>query len=514
MPQPQPWRETGGSRLWIGACTLWVLGLCAVRACRPLAGGVDFWAHASIGRWILEHHRVPQQTLWIWGAAPQHWIAHSWGSQVIFALLMRAGEVRGAGLAIVLSMACGAASFGLLWRANIQSLRSHGLRPDLPLLALYALAVMCAGVRFKPRPELFTAMFVTAQLLFWLDWQREARAHELPRPRGLPSRTCLSLVAMWVLWANVHGAWAFGVALWGLTVAGDGLQDRFDARWRRLLVVGACCVLATLLNPYGAQVWQSLQATHSTTFSYIEEWKKPWAWPSVPPEWIWGEVILAAGALAAWIYDPKRRWSHALWIAFALLSFCLARRFLWLSALVQMAVLAHSGWALQRSWWLAMRRHVPIRLALDGGSLALMAAVLAHQTPHDILRTRALSVGVPVRLSQRARLIEAQMARRGQKMRPFNDYEYSSYFQWAFAGRPPLYIDLLNAYPDRLMDDYFAILHQNARGKSQLARANAVISRTAGKGEEVLKFQQALDKQPKIWKRVYKGRDGIMWLRR
>ena len=502
------------------ACTIWVLGLCAVNAYRPLSGGVDFWAHASIGRWILEHGQVPRQSLWIWGSAPQEWIAHSWGSQVAFATLMRAGEERGPALAIGLSMACAMISIGLLWRANMKSLRRYGLRPDLPLLALYALAIMCAAVRFKPRPELFTAVFVTAQLLFWLAWHREPNepdrdARGTIGPKRLPSAAvCAALVGMWALWANVHGAWAFALALWALTIVGDGLQDRLDARWRRLVLLGACCAGATLLNPFGAEVWQSLRATQSTTFAYIEEWKKPWAWPAVPPEWIWGEVIVAAGALIAWIYDPRRRWSHGLWIVFALVSFCLARRFLWLSVLVHMAVLAHSGHALQRPWWLAMRRHSLVRLALDSGALALMIAVFARQTPHDITRIRPTLPSVPRQLSQRARAIERQMASRGQKMRPFNDYEFSSYFQWAFSGRPPLYIDLLNAYPDELMDNYFAVLRLDARGKKELARANVVLSRVAKQGEGLLDFQKALDKQPKTWRRVYKARDGMIWVRR
>jgi len=502
----------------VWACTAWVLSLCAVRACRPVEGGVDFWAHAAVGRWILEHHHVPRQTLWIWGAAPEPWIAHSWGAQVAFATLMAQGEAWGARLGIALSMVCAVASFGLLWRATLKSLGRFHLKPDLPLLALYALAVMCAGVRFKPRPELFTALFVTAQLLFWLAWHKDQDEHSgLNRAqgrRGLPLRLCLGLVAMWVLWANVHGAWAFGLALWALTIVGDGLQDRFDARWRWLVLVGVCCVLATLLNPYGAHLWQALRATHSGTFAQIEEWKKPWAWPAVPPEWTWGEFIVAAGALIAWIYDPKRRWSHGLWVAFALLSYCVARRFLWLSALVDMAVLARSGWALQRPWWLAMRRNVRVRLALDGLSLALMVVVLAQQTPHDILAMPAMPRSVPVQLSHRARLLERQFRQHGKKMRPFNDYEYSSYWQWAFAGRPPLFIDLLNAYPDSLMDDYFSVLAQNARGKMLLGRCNVVLSRPAFKGEHVLEFQQAIDKLPRQWRRVYKGKDGTIWVRR
>jgi hypothetical protein len=143
-----------------------------------------------------------------------------------------------------------------------------------------------------------------------------------------------------------------------------------------------------------------------------------------------------------------------------------------------------------------------------------MIAVFCFQTPHDILRVRAVPRTAPVKMSQRVRLIEAQMARRGQVLRPVNDYEYSSYYHWAFAGRPPLFIDLLNAYPDYLMQDYFELMAQSERGQSILKKANAALLRPPAKGDIVDKFQDFLAARPKEWRRVYQGRDGSIWLRR
>jgi hypothetical protein len=492
---------------WARLCSALILVLCAVCAWRPIAGGMDFWAHASIGRWILENGTVPRQSLWVWGAEPTPWIAHSWGSQVAFAAIMRAGEGVGPILAVAACVLCACATFGLLWRETLRDLARRNLEPDLLLLALYVLAIMCAAARFKPRPELFTALFVTAQLLFWLAWRRS--------PRGLPWHHCAALVAMWALWANVHGAWAFGLVLWALTLAGDGAQDRFDTRWHKLFFVGSCCAAATLLNPYGAEVWEGLRSVRSSTFKQIEEWKPPWEWPALPIEWIWGEILLAVGAFVAWVYDPKRRWAHLLWIAFAVASFCAARRGLWLSALVHMAVLAHSGGALQRPWWIALKQRRRVRPALDLAALAMLAAVIAGQTPRDLLSAGAVSRTAPTELSRAARRIEREQFRaRGRAMRPFNDYEFSSYWQWAFAGRPPLFIDLLNAYPDQLMDDYFSVLRREPRGKARLAQANAVFLRPAREDELVGKFKQHLESRPQEWKRAYQGRDGTIWLRR
>ena len=97
----------------------------------------------------------------------------------------------------------------------------------------------------------------------------------------------------------------------------------------------------------------------------------------------------------------------------------------------------------------------------------------------------------------------------------FNDYENSSFLQWRFGGKPPLFIDLLNAYPDSLVNDYSDIIHARPRGVEILEdkKVQTVILRAHPKESPLAKLAAHLNADTH-WKKVYSGRDGAIWLRK
>ena len=478
---------------WCGAL---VILAAALRACRPLNGGVDFWAHAAVGRWIWQHQSWPHQTLFIWGAPPTDWIAHSWGTQLWFYALMKAGEIYGPSLAIAFTMLMASATFALLWRSWVA--RSS---PDFLTVALFALAIIVSTARFKPRPELFSALFLTLTLL------------QINRPVSPDekAKNMWWLVPIFVLWANFHGAFAFAVALLGLTILADGVQFRTDNRWRALVLVTICCVIVTVLNPYGISLWKALGAVRSSTFASIEEWKAPWLDPPLSP-WLFGSTaLLVVIAGVAWLFGAQRRWAHMAWLLFSYASFMGARRYLWFVAIVCVVVCIGSSDAFERvSFW---RRWSPPlsqhRILRWNGAFVALITLLAV-TPEDIWQMPALNRAAPKRLS------DTFIAQGWPATKPhvFNDYEYSSYWQWRFGGEPDLYIDLLNAYPDSLLNNYFAIIKRTAIGKRELARVDMIILRPPKKSERLNQFQKYLDANPQQWQRLYRGKDGSIWRRR
>jgi hypothetical protein len=172
----------------------------------------------------------------------------------------------------------------------------------------------------------------------------------------------------------------------------------------------------------------------------------------------------------------------------------------------------------ERAWQWWRRRTMPqdgqwqpvptgMRAIMRIGTLSCLVAAVAFATPHDIMQFRTLSRKAPVALTE---FYRAQRIRG----RVFNDYEYSSYLQWAFAGRPPLYIDLLNAYPDWLLGRYFDVLDRKPNGLVILKRADVVILRPFKSKEKLAGFAKFLNARPTAWARVYKGRDGTIWVRR
>jgi hypothetical protein len=494
-----------------------LLLLCATYANRPLGGDIDTWAHAAIGRWIWQHGQVPEQSLFLWGAEPIRWIAHSWLSQLTFYALLQSG---GAGLVIAFNVACAVAVFALLWRFWTQT-----SRPNFLTVVLFAVALSCSAPRFYPRPELFTALFLTLLLLF-LSRRTQTLWH---RQSTLGAG---SIVLIFALWANFHGAVAIGLVILVLTLLADAVQDRLDERWRFLLIISICGAAATFLNPYGMELWQALRAVKSETFQAINEWKPFWKWPPLDPAYAIAEAVLVVSALAAWFGNRQRRWAHLLWLLFAAASFISARRNLWVLAIVCLVVLAYNSQVLDTDkFWLWWRRRRDTQSTLDAIStpatsaeapasvpvllrtitrisivLCLIVGV-ARSTPWDFWKFRTVSKKAPVALSRFFKVSRLQG-------RVFNDYEYSSYWQWSFGGKPPLFVDLLNAYPDRLLDDYFQVLDRKPRGLKILQRVEIVLLRPARPEERITKFGRYLDSQPQNWARIYRREDGAIWVRR
>lgn len=501
-----------------------VLLLCVAYAWRPLGGGDDIWAHAAVGRWTWDNMEVPRQTLFLWGTPPVPWIAQQWLSQVTFYFLLQSG---GPLLAVLLTVGMVTLTFLLLWRLW---LRHAPVNVFTPLL--FAIAIYAGSLRFRPRPELFTALFLVITIAYLAAWSQkriEAWQDAPHSPQFLDGATFV-LLFMFALWANLHGAVAIGVLVVLLTAFCDAWQDRFDARSRSLLCIAAMCVLATFLNPNGMGLWNEiLRPTGSETFKNIDEWKPP-----LEARVLWSyafcELVLLMAALAAWSLNPQRRWSHVAWLLVMCVMFLRYRRHLWLFALVSLAVLAINAryFNTERlwNWWrkttkqsrIAMPQ--PFRIIARSGAVLCLVLWIALATPSNVLPLRATTKTLP---EGAARFVEAKKLRG----RLFNDYENSSYLQWRLngplqsgpsqgrvlaRGRRPLYIDLLNAYPDTLLNDYLTIMNSAKAGPNLFNKLNVGYV-VLGSEKRKKKLANYLNRSAQ-WSRVYDADDGLVWVRR
>lgn len=501
--------------------------LCASAAWQRLGAGDDFWAHAAIGRWIWQYGEVPRHTLFIWSVPPTPWIAHSWLTQLSFyGLMALGGEHYGPYLTLCLTVCLSALPFCLLWRLWTRDAPATCLMP-----LIFSLAVWCATPRFRPRPELFTALFLSILLVFLVRWHEAREPRDDPRNRILGlERGTWGIVAMFVVWTNYHGAVALGLMILEVNVVCDLVQDRCDARARQLAWLGVLCIGAIFLNPWGAAYWSALRPVNSPMFKHIDEWKPYWQFPKLNIHLVWGEAALVVIALGAWLASRGRRWSHLLWLVLMSAAFIGSRRQLWMLALVALTVMAANAPVLntQMLWqvwrWLRHSRRWPEiqaeaapkpllwqRLARLAVTIYLVGLIL-YTTPRDILPLRAVLRGLPTRLA-------SFVQRRQLPGHLFNDYEMSSYLQWRFAGHPPLYIDLLNAYPEHLLvPDYFDILAANEHGQKLLKKCGYVVLRRYGRDEGLAVLGRFLDGQTHgahpHWARIYKQKDGTVWVRR
>jgi hypothetical protein len=121
------------------------------------------------------------------------------------------------------------------------------------------------------RPQLITYLLLSFVLLL------------LARFKERIGRVAIAIPFVIMLWANLHGGFLAGLALLaGYSGASllRGLWMREDRRahWtfaRRLALVLALSVAATLLNPYGFQLWETLGhelSVNDLNRQYIAEW--------------------------------------------------------------------------------------------------------------------------------------------------------------------------------------------------------------------------------------------------
>jgi hypothetical protein len=195
----------------------------------------DTWTHVATGEWILAHGAVPRVDPFSYTFAGQPWTAHEWLSEVLMALAYRA--VGWSGVALMTGVAAGAAVFVMARRA------ARDLS-GVTLLALVALAALLVAPSLLARPHILALPL----LALWADALFAAR--EADRAPPLP------LAALMAPWANLHGGFAFGLALIAPFALEALLAARPEARLKAIRDWGLFAVAslaAAALTPFGVE---------------------------------------------------------------------------------------------------------------------------------------------------------------------------------------------------------------------------------------------------------------------
>jgi hypothetical protein len=187
----------------------------------------DIARHLAHGERILAQGGVIRADPFSFTRPGEAFTGFEYGSQVVMALAHRA-----AGLPAVALLAA------LLWAAALalacRFLLRRGADPAFAYLVV-TLAAVLSAMHFAARPHLVTQVLALV-LLEWLD--REERP------------PLWWFAGLFVLWANLHGGWLFGLVLLGLYAVGAVLDSR-RARARGLAAALAVGAVVTVLNPYG-----------------------------------------------------------------------------------------------------------------------------------------------------------------------------------------------------------------------------------------------------------------------
>jgi hypothetical protein len=228
----------------------------------------DSWLALLSGREIAEHGLPHRDTLFAWTAG-REWIDQQWLAHLSYYGLDVVGGIR---LVLALHVACVVAAAAILVRAA----RRRGASSPAVFLTGFVCLLM-APWALQMRAQSIAELLFAATLVLLLD------------ERALTWRRLAAILALLVLWANVHGTVVLGVAL--AVLRGAIVLARGQRLRGALLVLAApCCVVA---SPYGFELvgYYHRMLANPLMARYVGEWQRPWPGPATVAFY----VVVAAG---------------------------------------------------------------------------------------------------------------------------------------------------------------------------------------------------------------------------
>jgi hypothetical protein len=209
----------------------------------------DIWWHLRTGQWIVEHGTVPTTDPFSVYGMGKPWVAYSWLFELLVYGLYQAFGLVGLVLYTAALSWMVAVALHLLVRTFEPRFTNE--------IALTALGLCGLLTLLNPRPWLFTILFFIVELNILMAARRSGKARRL-----------VFLPLLFVLWANMHIQFIYGLFILGLAAV-ESVIDRF---FRRLTVAGnvqtipcsqwllilAVCAVATLVTPYHLSLYRTI----------------------------------------------------------------------------------------------------------------------------------------------------------------------------------------------------------------------------------------------------------------
>ncbi len=222
----------------------------------------DIWLHLKVGDWILEHSSVPRTGILSRTTADRPWAAYSWFYELLLSLFHSRFHL--AGISVYGLLLTVAVAYSIFWMTR----RLSGTFWKACILA----TLTCAAFLFRvfPRPVFFSMTLFTLTLTLLLEARRTGRPQLL-----------YWLPPIFVLWANTHIQFIYGIFTLGLFVLVSVLQEvgarrNFRQDWlmapslpiRTLLILFVACAVATCIGPYSYHLYFVVFDYARSTFPY------------------------------------------------------------------------------------------------------------------------------------------------------------------------------------------------------------------------------------------------------
>ncbi len=336
----------------------------------------DLFMHLRNGERLLESGRLERAEVYSYTTTEAVFPNHEWLSNLVMAIVWRLGGFD----LLVAVKAAAAGALVLLWAAAARARGARG--PAVPLALLLGLVLI--RFRLYTRPEIFTLLLLPVVDLLCL--------RSVARPAG---RVAWWIPVLCIPWANLHP----GVVLAPVVVAAHGAgalpagrlpliaARGTPAAGRRLLLAGAACLPAMLVNPFGLHIFTPLwriATSDAIRAAKVREWLPPGL-----DDFLFFYLVLAGGsALLAATLRRMALADLALWVGFALLALR-SLRHIGVFAVVVAPILALGLTTAAEAVGRGSVRHAPnLHRLLAPGIRAAMVAVLVVITTAALLSPR------------------------------------------------------------------------------------------------------------------------------
>lgn len=251
----------------------------------------DTYWHIETGRWIWTEKAFPRTDVFSHTALGQPWTNMEWLAQII---LFFSYDLLGWRGPILLSAFIIALTFSLMYFFLSRKLRAT------VAMGICGVSIIFAGLHFLARPHLTSYPLIVIWTAFLAKACEENRR---------PSYWLLPLVT---LWANLHGAFTFGLVL----AAGFGFEAIVSApasERRRVALqwIGFCfcALLAGCITPYGYQY--VLETFNVLNLGLVLQQNSEWRPMDADNEYMHEAILLILLALAL-TFGVKLRFPRAL----------------------------------------------------------------------------------------------------------------------------------------------------------------------------------------------------------
>lgn len=454
---------------WLKWATVVALALgCAT----PLALNLvdpDLWGHVRYGQDWLEEGKLPRTASHTFTAVDYPWINHENLAELVLAL---GSESLGAhGLLVAKCLWGMSILLAMVWIAR---------RHQVHLLAAWAFMLLVAvnlQAFFPLRPQLLSFGLCTVTLVIldraFFRWRESEH---------LNWRWLLMLPLVFAVWVNAHGGFVLGLCITGAYLGGriiDLLRIRRGKAMPQVMaisVLGICCVLATLCNPYGLDMHRWLLGSLSAARPEITEWAAPS--PSQPIFWPW-IALMTVAVCSFWKTRLRRDWVQiVILLIVAWQSALHLRHIAFLSLLCGFWIPPHLQSALERLRPAGSTKLPVMTLSPWLRRVAVMALVLAIGLQSFALQRRLSDL--PVQRDHYPVDALQFMVDNGLKGKLVVCFNWAQYAIAALAPETRVGFDgrFRTCYPQEVIDIHFDFLLGEAEGKRNRSSDSGPINRT------------------------------------